>query len=131
MVIILRHSIITLLILLQLVAPLLHAHSGVELSKDSVHLPGLEAMDNHYSGSDTLKLVSQHEACGGLAVGISIGIQYLEDLCSADYPLIIDNNFLFANYRQSVKLIFYQLDDYFPKPPTQTNVSRAPPLLTR
>lgn len=127
MVIILRHSIITLLILLQLVAPLLHAHSGVELSKDSVHLPGLEVMDNQYSGSNTLKPVSQHEACG-VAVGISIGIQCLEDLSSADSPLISDNKFLFANYPQSVKLIFYPLDDYFPKPFTLTNISRAPPF---
>ncbi len=128
MVIILRHSIITLLILLQLVAPLLHAHSGVELSKGSVHLPGLEAMDNQYSGSNTLKPVSQHEACG-VAIGISIGIPYLDDLDSVDSLLIIDSKFLFANNQQSVKLIFYPLDDYFPDPPTQTNVSRAPPYL--
>lgn len=125
----LRQSIVTLLILLQLVAPLLHAHSGVELTKDSVHLPGLEAMDNHYSGSDILMPVSQHEACG-VAVGISIGIPYLEDPGSADSLLVIDNNFLFVSYQRSVKLIFYQLDDYFPKPITPTYISRAPPYLT-
>ncbi len=123
----LRLSIVTLLILLQLVAPLLHAHSGVELTKDSVHLPGLEVMNNHYSGSDAFQPVSQHDACG-VAIGISIGIPYLDDFSSIDTPLIIDSKFLSANNQQSVKLIFYQLDDYFPKPPTQTNVSRAPPI---
>jgi len=126
MVITLRLSIVTLLILLQLVAPLLHAHSGVELTKDSVHLPGLEAMDSHYSGADTFKPVFQHEACG-VAIGISIGIPYIDDLSSANLPFIIENKFLSANSQQSVKSIFYQLEDYFPEPPTQTNVSRAPP----
>jgi hypothetical protein len=129
MVIILRHSILTLLILLQLVAPLLHAHSGVELTNDSLHLPGMEAMDNHYSGSDTLRFASQHEACG-VAVGISIGIPHIDNLSSANSPFIIENTFLSANNPQSVKLIFYQLEDYLPKPPIQTNVSRAPPYLT-
>ena len=125
----LRQSIVTLLILLQLVAPLLHAHSGVELTNDSVHLPGFEALDSHYSGADTLKPISQHEACG-VAVGISIGIPFLDDLSSFDTPLIIDNIFLSVNNQRLVKLIFYQLDDYFPKLLPQTNVSRAPPYLT-
>jgi hypothetical protein len=63
-----------------------------------------------------------------VAIGISIGIPYLDDFSSIEIPLIIDSKFLSANNQQSVKLIFYQLDDYFPKPPTQTNVSRAPPI---
>jgi len=127
MVIKLRQTIVTLLVLLQFVAPLLHAHSGVELTQDSVHLPGLEVMDNHYSGADTLKSISQHEACG-FAVGI--GIPYLCEISGVDSPLIVDNNILSNCTQQSEKLIFYQLDDYFPKPPTQTNISRAPPFLT-
>lgn len=71
----LRKSLIILIALLQLVAPLVHAHtSGMQGAFGGIHLPGLE-----FINSDKFKPGLRAEAPGndgcGMAIGVSCGVE--------------------------------------------------------
>ena len=76
MIFTLQRSLIILLVLLQLVAPLVHAHSGQVESFEGIHLPGLEfvtASDNGPFLSTTSSSPAKHY---GTLVSVSSGIQH-------------------------------------------------------
>jgi hypothetical protein len=69
-----RPYLIALLVLLQLMAPLLHAHSGTDRSPRGLHLPGLEYFDKE-SGRDAAS-ASRYDLYSerGTIVGIACGV---------------------------------------------------------
>ena len=76
MIFTLQRSLIILLVLLQLVAPLVHAHSGQVESSEGIHLPGLEfvtASDEGPFFSTTSSSPAKHY---GTLVSVSCGIPH-------------------------------------------------------
>jgi hypothetical protein len=72
----LRTFIIFFLVLLQLIAPLVHAHTGEQIFNTGLHIPGLEALD-HAHNSDTTPLLQSASAHNseGLLIGINTGLK--------------------------------------------------------
>lgn len=128
-----RFFLIIFLILLQGIAPLVHAHAGggVRLDNGKLHLPGLES----YSQADNIPLacagLNQPEV-NGLAIGIHSGIEQNREAM----PVSPEVFCLLASVKPLPKPpIFWQLSRYqqrseligsaswvFPQSP------RAPPL---
>lgn len=75
MIHILQRPLIILLVLLQLVAPLVHAHSGQQESPEGIHLPGLEFV-NDQEIDVVFSTASAHSNYDGTIISISSGIQY-------------------------------------------------------
>ncbi len=130
MIIFPRQFIVLLLILLQLVAPLLHAHSGIESNHNRLHLPGLEVIDINLPDLQILEPISQDED-SGVVVGVCTGIKRVTDIAQSDseVPFIPSETDLIWGFQFSDKHTTFQ----FKSPPinqlVQTNFSRAPPLL--
>jgi len=116
---------LTTLILLQLVAPLLHVHSGIELNDHSLHIPGLEKVDNVLHLSDS---VSQDEDFG---IGVCVGINQINDFSDLDLdaPIIFLENRLTPYFQSVRKYLDLQINA---PPPNQFILRyspRAPPSL--
>ena len=75
MIHILQRPLLILLVLLQLVAPLVHAHSGHHDSPEGVHLPGLEFVTGHEIDL-VFSTTSFHSHFDGEVIGVSSGIKY-------------------------------------------------------
>lgn len=71
----LHKSLIMLLVLLQLVAPLVHAHSEQDESPEGIHLPGLEFVTGHDKGV-VFSTTTSHTDYDGTIISVSSGIQY-------------------------------------------------------
>ena len=74
MIFTLQRSLIILLVLLQLVAPLVHAHSGQGVSPEGIHLPGLEFVTSHEN--ENILTISSHSQDHGAVISVSSGIQH-------------------------------------------------------
>lgn len=126
----LRQSTVALLVLLQFVAPLLHAHTGEELVNHGVHVPGLEALASHHPVSSSIETISVRKI-SGIIVNVSNGIKQLNNLRNSNSQafLVSDVNPLVAKFRQPAN----NLDHYsFISPAGPLNLahaSRAPPSL--
>ncbi|MGR9071612.1 MAG: hypothetical protein ACU833_00960 [Gammaproteobacteria bacterium] len=70
----LRRNLIFLLALLQLAAPLVHAHTGKESFLLGIHLPGLENIGGG-NGEKSLNAASLQSEAQGIVIGVSSGIQ--------------------------------------------------------
>lgn len=79
-----RQFIITFLVLLQLIAPLVHAHAGKQFPAVGVHLPGLEMYDDVYHTETILQAVPAIVDSEALIVGINTGIQQQHAAISLD-----------------------------------------------
>ena len=126
-----RQFIVLLLILLQLVAPLLHAHSGVELNHNRLHLPGLEVVNNNLTDLQILEPLSQNEDFGvivGVCTGINRDINFT-NTDSSEVPFISSKKDFFSVFYCSTQNNTF----YFKPPPSnqlaKTHFSRAPPSL--
>ncbi len=128
MVIFLRHSFVSFLILLQFAAPLLHAHTGEELTNDGMHIPGLEVVASQHSDSTTLEAMSAYEI-SGVIVNISSGIKRLDVLCDINTPAshISGDFFPARKHRQPVET--NQIYSFLlpPGPIILVHAPRAPP----
>jgi hypothetical protein len=110
---------------------LLHAHSGVESSHNSLHLPGLEIIDNNLTDSQILEPVSNNEDLG-IVVGVCTGINRVINFTETDLELP------FLPSKKNIASIFHyssrHITFYFKSPPAnqlaKTNSSRAPPFFT-
>ena len=82
----LRNSLIVLIALLQLVAPLVHAHSsGTQSAAPGVHLPGLEFISANGSMPGVHAEVSRIDCCG-ILIDVSCGLK--QSKTAADLPAI-------------------------------------------
>lgn len=86
MLIVLRKSLVAFLMLLQLLAPLVHAHVGQSSSNFGIHLPELETFNRtsqqvFFQASDALTSMN------ALAVGIHTGMQHkqIKEIQRADH----------------------------------------------
>jgi hypothetical protein len=80
--------LIAVLVLLQTVAPLLHAHSGIDSSPKELHIPGLEIFDTgeEHRAQSTTRCGLYGQA--GIIVGIASGLK--------DRPIIPQFNLVAA-----------------------------------
>jgi len=74
---ILRKFIVIFLTLLQFIAPLVHAHTNKQGSKQGLHVPGLEQLGNE---NKTLMAQIKTFQCqvtfDGMAVGVNLGLKH-------------------------------------------------------
>jgi hypothetical protein len=70
----LRTFIIVFLVMLQFIAPLVHAHTGEKIFDKGLHLPGLEAYESSQDLA-TLQMSSYHVDSEGVLVGINTGLK--------------------------------------------------------
>ncbi|MEN8259295.1 MAG: hypothetical protein ABFS02_01690 [Pseudomonadota bacterium] len=68
-------TLITVLVLLQLIAPLVHAHLGFDNSPPGIHVPGLEFV-NAPAGDNDLQSATSNFTLDGLVVGIVTGVSH-------------------------------------------------------
>ena len=70
----LRKFLVIFLAILQLIAPLVHAHAGEKVSDLGLHVPGLEmyGVDHHALVSQT---VSHDSSSEGIIVGVDAGMK--------------------------------------------------------
>lgn len=68
-------GLIALLVLLQMVAPLLHAHSGIDSWPEGLHIPGLEVFDT--GDEPQARSTARGELYGqaGIIVSIATGLK--------------------------------------------------------
>ncbi len=73
----LRTSIIVFLVMVQLIAPLVHAHTGEKFFDRGLHLPGLEAYGRTgvSDAAVTLQTSSYHADSEGILVDIKTGLK--------------------------------------------------------
>lgn len=72
----LRTAIITFWILLQVIAPLVHAHTGQKIFDRGLHIPGLEAYDTLETSDAALLQLSPHHANSeGMVIDIHTGLK--------------------------------------------------------
>jgi hypothetical protein len=89
MIRLLRNSVIVLITLLQLVAPLVHAHaSSTQSFAAGLHVPGLESFNPHEKISGAYAKRS-HADCCGILVDIGCGLK--QSKIAADFPPILPN----------------------------------------
>lgn len=125
-----RQSLISLIILLQLVAPLLHAHSGIEFNHDSLHLPGLEVIDNNLSDLQRLEPISKNDDFG-VVFGVCTGIKQPAGIAeiNSELPFIPSEKTLISSLQFADQYIVLQINSPPLNQSIRTNLSRAPPLL--
>jgi hypothetical protein len=116
MIAVLRKNLVLLLVMLQLVAPLVHAHIGSNSFSQGLHIPGLEA----YRSNHELPVVHNDNAdddAEGLLVVMDAGIK--------DTPV----TFLARDSQSHVLVLVGQIQVSL-IPPTDTNFTPQQPLLT-
>ena len=124
----LRRILITLLTLLQLVTPLVHAHAGEHDSHGGFHIPELEFF-NIDSEEPTLQTAFSHSMSKGMIIGVSSGMKFNTILLDSPENLVIDTVKKYFISKKTLKEI-----NFFPQPPvpfSQTfhrpSIPRAPP----
>jgi hypothetical protein len=72
-----RKFIIIFLTLLQFIAPLVHAHTNEQGSKQGLHVPGLEPLGNEYKTvMAQLKTLQCKVSIDGMFVGVDLGLKH-------------------------------------------------------
>lgn len=129
-----KKSLILLLVLLQLIAPLIHAHvhHPHHFFKSGIHVPGLETFN--ISNSISANLVSESLIEDSLTISMASGIQYQSDDLD-DRESFSDHFAWYLAIAAALNLSYRQISY---SPPIQTvflsqlfkqaNSSRAPPL---
>ncbi len=112
----LRKFLVIFLTLLQLIAPLVHAHASEPGSRQGLHIPGLE----HYSaGSDTLtaqlKTSAYNVAVDGIIVGVDLGLKQNRTPLRTD----ADNSYYLPQQTLAFNADVCRLDSHFSGPPPQ------------
>lgn len=78
MVIVFRNSLVVVLAMLQLFAPLVHAHSGDKNVTRGLHIPGLEAYHSNHDAA-VARNVNYENHADGLLVVVDAGIKMPQD----------------------------------------------------
>jgi hypothetical protein len=130
----LRKFLIIFLTILQLFAPLVHAHASEFHSNQGLHVPGLEHYSSHHQSSIYIKAHSSLHACiDGVLVGVGLGLKQN----SSTAPYDADNSYYVPTQRprlSSVALPFKiynsgQKQPLLARLLTSHPPSRAPPLV--
>ena len=76
-----RRFLIIVLTLLQLIAPLVHAHASEHILKQGLHVPGLELSGREYFGliAPEIKSLQLNVSVDGMIVVIDLGVKRNQD----------------------------------------------------
>jgi|APCry1669193181_1035450.scaffolds.fasta_scaffold09278_4 hypothetical protein len=86
MLLTLRKFLIIFLTILQLFAPLVHAHASDSHSNQGFHVPGLEDFSSQHDSLAYLKAPAFHTCVDGVLVSVGLGLKQKEN------PAIVNNN---------------------------------------
>lgn len=128
----LRKSMVIFLTMLQFIAPLVHAHASEHVSKQGLHVPGLEYYGTeHNTLPDQMKSLQYNVSGDGMIVGVNPGLKPIKTPFQADPD---DHYYL---HQQSIAFdsVAYALNTHFSPQPEQlvcrllipSPPSRAPP----
>lgn len=123
-----RQFLVVLLVLLQVAAPLVHAHVGKDVSARGLHLHEFEALHRSQHGPDLL--AADHGIDSRYAI-VNIGSAIKQPLADNLAPalLLVAVDLAPAADRQNEPAIFPAYPPRFvPEPFPSPNSSRAPPL---
>jgi hypothetical protein len=130
-----RKILVCWLVLLQFFAPLVHAHTGKQLTGNGLHLPGLEIYD-HLPVEAVLSATHFDYDGDGLTVGVNSGIQQQSEFLpihfeSNNYAIISHQILPIANLTdQLLKVNFSPQYKFYKKLLFSSSYSpRAPPPL--
>ena len=87
MLLTLRKFLIIYLTVLQLFAPLVHAHASDSHSNQGFHVPGLEDFSSQHDSLSTLKAPAFHTCVDGVLVSVGLGLKQKEN------PALFNNNY--------------------------------------
>ncbi|WP_394752055.1 hypothetical protein [Crenothrix sp.] len=79
----LRTFIIVFLVMLQFIAPLVHAHTGEKIFDKGFHVPGLEVYELSQDVA-TLQMSSYHIDSEGVLVGVNTGLKAKQSITLDD-----------------------------------------------
>lgn len=115
----LRKFLIIFLTILQLFAPLVHAHASESASNQGLHVPGLEHYSLHHESIAYSKAPALHACIDGIMVGVGLGLKQKLSTTQAD----TDNGFYLPMQRPPLSIVALPLKCYGSEP--------AQPLLAR
>lgn len=100
-----RNSLIILIALLQLVAPLVHAHSSESLPQNlGIHLPGLEFIAGNQNLPGAHTEASRIDCCG-ILIDVGCGVQHSKTAMEMPVALNSRQNFTLPNIKFIVATI--------------------------
>lgn len=121
-----RNSLIIFIALLQLVAPLVHAHaSNAQAATRGIHLPGLEFI-NAGKNLPGVRAEASRSDCCGILIGVSCGLQ--QSKAAAEMPVALDSHPQFTLYRTD---FIVAAINFSPQPPHFSSLIFLQPLSPR
>lgn len=123
----LRHILVMTLLLLQIAAPLVHAHVGIRSGSDGLHLHEFESLvASHH---DTYVQSAEYRMDAGIAVTIGQAIK--SQLSDSEWmpAIILPTDYVLPTVYQAVCIIRYDDRTWFKfvNPVQKHNLTRAPP----
>jgi hypothetical protein len=80
----LRNFLIIFLTILQLFAPLVHAHASEIHTNDGFHVPGLEHYSSHHESPAYIKAPPLQACVDGVLVGVGLGLKQNQKALKSD-----------------------------------------------
>jgi len=80
----LRNFLIIFLTILQLFAPLVHAHASEIHTNDGFHVPGLEHYSSHHESPSYIKAPPLQACVDGVLVGVGLGLKQNQKALKSD-----------------------------------------------
>ena len=115
----LRKFLIIFLTILQLFAPLVHAHASESASNQGLHVPGLEHYSSHHDSSAYFKAHALHACVDGVLISIGVGLKQTSSTAQSD----TDNSVYLPMQISLLSSVALPLETYHPR--------QSQPLLTR
>jgi hypothetical protein len=128
----LRKFLVVFLTMLQFIAPLVHAHAREHVSKQGLHVPGLEHYGAEHNAQATQLVALQCKASmDGMVVGVDLGLKQNRTNLRTD----LDNNYYLHQQTVAFNSMVSRFDTNFSPQPQQlvyrlfvpSNTPRAPP----
>jgi hypothetical protein len=104
----LRKFLIIALTILQLFAPLVHAHASESPSNQGLHVPGLEHYSLHHESIAYSKAPAVYACIDGVMVGVGLGLKQKLSTTQAD----TDNGFYLPMHRLPLSIMALPLKCY-------------------
>lgn len=121
MLTVLKRFLVFFLVILQLIAPLVHAHTSPDIFHTGLHLPGLEMLSAPADAPET-DSVSKPTTDAGLIIGLDTGIeQQAIDLSDQFQPFAVLAHFAVPESRELSFIINFS--------PHHRNLSASSPLI--
>lgn len=123
---ILRDTLILLLLPLQLMAPLSHAHFGMEFAESGIHLPGLEFY--HHQDETSFNSIDVNPEHPGVLVCVSNGIKVKQIELAPSQTVILSNTSQITQNATTTQRLSAETTVPPPQRIIRAASPRAPPL---